>query len=79
MSASNERHGPTHHRRSLIQRGIRRRCVRRERKRDTTFKRLTALAFYRLMSRQAPDALRDYRENNLLLRGIVLPIGFATT
>lgn len=70
--------------------------VRRERERDTAFKRLTALAFYRLMnllgartihnhadfrlmSRQALDALRDYRETNLFLRGIVPLIGFATT
>jgi len=70
--------------------------VRRERKRDTAFKRLTALAFYRLMnllgartvhnhadfrlmSRQALDALRDFRETNLFLRGIVPLIGFPTT
>ena len=70
--------------------------VRRERKRDTAFKRFTALAFYRLMnllgtrtihnhadfrlmSRQALDALRDFRETNLFLRGIVPLIGFPTT
>jgi polyisoprenyl-phosphate glycosyltransferase len=70
--------------------------VRRERKRDTAFKRLTALGFYRLMnllgartihnhadfrlmSRQALDALRDFRETNLFLRGIVPLIGFPAT
>jgi len=70
--------------------------VRRERKLDNTFKRITALGFYRmmsmlgartiynhadfrLMSRRAIEALRDYREVNLFLRGIVTLIGFRTT
>jgi polyisoprenyl-phosphate glycosyltransferase len=69
--------------------------VRRERKTDTAFKRLTATGFYRLlaffgveivynhadyrlMSRRALEALRDYGEVNLFLRGIVPMIGFKT-
>lgn len=67
--------------------------VRRQRKSDTKFKRLTALVFYRLiqllgvdsvynhadyrlMSRRAIEALKQYREVNLYLRGIVPLIGF---
>jgi glycosyltransferase involved in cell wall biosynthesis len=67
--------------------------VRRERKVDSAFKRLTALGFYRLMnllgtrtvynhadfrllSRRALEALSDYREVNLFLRGIVPLLGF---
>ena len=70
--------------------------VRRERKADSAFKRLTALGFYklmgllgtrtvynhadyRLMSRRAVEALRDYREANLFLRGIVTLVGFRST
>ena len=70
--------------------------VRRERKTDSAFKRLTALGFYklmgllgtrtvynhadyRLMSRRAVEALRDYREANLFLRGIVTLVGFRST
>jgi glycosyltransferase involved in cell wall biosynthesis len=70
--------------------------VRRERKVDSAFKRLTALGFYRLMgalgartvynhadfrlmSRRAVEALRDFREVNLFLRGMVTLIGFPTT
>ena len=36
-------------------------------------------ADFRLMSRRAIDALRDYREVNLFLRGMVMLIGFPTT
>lgn len=36
-------------------------------------------ADFRLMSRRALEALRDYREVNLFLRGIVTLIGFPTT
>ncbi len=67
--------------------------VRRERKTDTAFKRLTAIGFYRLMaffgvdivynhadyrlmSRRVVEALREYGEVNLFLRGIVPMIGF---
>lgn len=70
--------------------------VRRERRTDSVFKRLTALCFYRimsvlgartvynhadfrLMSRRAVDALRDFREINLFLRGMVPLIGFPST
>ncbi len=70
--------------------------VRRERKRDTFFKRNTALAFYRLMqvlgtktvynhadfrlmSRRAAEALREYREASPFLRGIVPLVGFPST
>jgi glycosyltransferase involved in cell wall biosynthesis len=70
--------------------------VRRERKVDSAFKRMTALGFYRvmgvmgartvynhadfrLMSRRAVEALRDFREVNLFLRGMVTLIGFPTT
>lgn len=67
--------------------------VRRERTTDTAFKRLTAVAFYklmamfgveivfnhadyRLMSRRTIEALRDYHEVNLFLRGIIRLIGY---
>lgn len=70
--------------------------VRRERRTDSAFKRLTALCFYRIMnvlgtrtvynhadfrllSRRAVDALRDFREVNLFLRGMVPLIGFPST
>lgn len=70
--------------------------VRVDRSTDTPFKRLTAVAFYRLlalfgvelihnhadfrlMSRRAVEALREFREANLYLRGIVPLIGFRTT
>jgi polyisoprenyl-phosphate glycosyltransferase len=66
--------------------------LRGDRESDTTFKRHTAKAFYRLMrslgadifedhadfrlmSRRALDALGEYREVNLFLRGIVPLIG----
>lgn len=69
--------------------------VRSSRKKDTWFKRNTALAFYkvfasmgaevvpnhadyRLMSAVALDALSEYSEVNLFLRGIVPMIGFKT-
>ena len=69
--------------------------VRSSRKKDTWFKRNTALAFYslfaamgaevvpnhadyRLMSSIALDALSEYNEVNLFLRGIVPMLGFKT-
>lgn len=70
--------------------------VRKNRRSDTVFKRMTAQAFYklmnlmgaeviynhadfRLMSRKAIEALSDYHETNLFLRGIVPMIGFRST
>lgn len=67
--------------------------VRRNRRSDTRFKRLTAIAFYklmrglgvetvenhadyRLMSRKAVEALREFKEVNVFLRGVVPLIGF---
>lgn len=67
--------------------------VRKSRKKDSFFKRTTALAFYRLMrwmgaetvynhadyrllSRRALEALADFKEVNLFLRGLVPLIGF---
>lgn len=67
--------------------------VRKERKTDTWFKRVTALGFYRvmqmadrnmlynhadfrLMSRRALEALMQYPERNMFLRGIVRQLGF---
>ena len=67
--------------------------VRSSRKKDSFFKRSTALAYYRflqkmgvdiiynhadyrLMSRRALEALGDYKEVNLFLRGIVPLIGY---
>lgn len=67
--------------------------VRRSRKKDSIFKKTTALMFYkvmkwmgaetiynhadyRLMSRRALDALEDFKEVNLFLRGLVPLIGF---
>lgn len=67
--------------------------VRRQRDRDTAFKRFTARGFYRLMSlfgvdlvydhadyrllsRRALDALCQFREVNLFLRGMVPLVGF---
>ncbi len=50
--------------------------VRSCRDTDTFFKRSTAEAFYRLMSRRALEALSEYREVNLFLRGIVPLLGF---
>ena len=69
--------------------------VRSSRKKDSFFKRSTALAYYRflqkmgvdiiynhadyrLMSRRALDALSEYKEVNLFLRGIVPLIGYST-
>ncbi len=69
--------------------------VRSSRKKDSFFKRSTALAYYRflqkmgvdiiynhadyrLMSRRALEALADFKEVNLFLRGIVPLIGFQT-
>lgn len=69
--------------------------VRCSRKKDTFFKRHTALAFYRfmekmgvelvynhadyrLMSRRALDALSEFKEVNLFLRGLVPMVGFKT-
>lgn len=70
--------------------------VRNSRETDTTFKRNTARAFYklmrsagtdivydhadyRLMSRKALEALSEYGETNLFLRGIVPTLGFKTS
>lgn len=69
--------------------------VRSSRKKDTFFKRNTALAYYRflasmgvdivynhadyrLMSKRALEALDEFKEVNLFLRGIVPLIGFKT-
>lgn len=69
--------------------------VRSSRKKDTFFKRNTALAYYRflakmgvdivynhadyrLMSKRALNALAEFKEVNLFLRGIVPLIGFKT-
>lgn len=70
--------------------------VRKSRKKDSIFKRTTAVGFYklmramgvdivynhadyRLMSRRAVDELRNYKEVNLFLRGIIPMIGFKTS
>ncbi len=70
--------------------------VRSSRKKDTAFKRSTALAYYRilqkmgvdivynhadyrLMSKRALNALEQYKEVNLFLRGIVPLIGYKTS
>lgn len=70
--------------------------VRSSRKKDTFFKRTTALAFYKLMSRmgvesvynhadyrlmskRALNALENFKEVNLFLRGIMPLIGFPST
>ena len=67
--------------------------VRSSRKKDTAFKRSTALMFYklmqsmgaevvynhadyRLMSKRSLDALAEYKEVNLFLRGMVPLLGF---
>jgi glycosyltransferase involved in cell wall biosynthesis len=67
--------------------------VRSERKTDSTFKRISAEGFYklikslggevvfnhadyRLLGRRALDALEQYRETNLFLRGIVPMLGY---
>jgi len=67
--------------------------VRRSRKKDTAFKRITAQLFYRtlkllgaevvynhadyrLMGKKALEALSEYGEVNLFLRGIVPQLGF---
>lgn len=67
--------------------------VRRQRLADTRFKRISALAYYRLLgrlgadivynhadyrllSRRALDALAQYGERNMFLRGIVPLLGF---
>ena len=67
--------------------------VRRERKTDTWFKRVSALGFYRvmravdkeivynhadfrLMSTRAAEALMQYPERNMFLRGMVRQLGF---
>lgn len=69
--------------------------VRSSRKKDSFFKRSTALAYYRflqmmgvdivynhadyrLMSKRALEALAEFKEVNLFLRGIVPLIGFQT-
>ena len=69
-------------------------AVRRQRSKDSVFKRLSAKAFYqlllimgvqivnnhadfRLMSRNAVEALKQFREVNLFLRGIVPTLGFS--
>ncbi len=70
--------------------------VRSSRKKDTVFKRTTALAYYRilqkmgvdivynhadyrLMSKRALNALEQFKEVNLFLRGIVPIIGYKTS
>lgn len=70
--------------------------VRKSRKKDSVFKRTTAIAFYkmmkamgvelvynhadyRLMSKRVVEELRNYKEVNLFLRGIIPLIGFKTT
>lgn len=70
--------------------------VRSSRKKDTFFKRSTALAYYRflqkmgvdivynhadyrLMSKRALNALEQFKEVNLFLRGIVPIIGYKTS
>jgi glycosyltransferase involved in cell wall biosynthesis len=70
--------------------------VRNDRASDGTFKRASALGFYRmiralgvesvhnhadfrLLSRRAVEALKDFREVNLFLRGIVPLIGFSSS
>lgn len=70
--------------------------VRKSRKKDSWFKRTTAVAFYklmramgveivynhadyRLMSKRAVDELKNYKEVNLFLRGIIPLIGFETS
>lgn len=69
--------------------------VRNSRQTDSNFKRLTALAFYkiigllgveqvynhadfRLMSRRSLNALLQYEEENLYLRGLIPMLGFKT-
>lgn len=69
--------------------------VRRARKADTWFKRITAEAFYsmlqavgvqlifnhadyRLLGRNALEALKSYKETNLFLRGVVPQLGFTS-
>lgn len=69
--------------------------VRNNRKVDSSFKRNTALLFYklmslmgvetvynhadfRLMSKRAIDVLKDFKETNLYLRGLIPQIGFRT-
>ncbi len=69
--------------------------IRKSRKKDSFFKKYTALAFYklmekmgveiiynhadyRLMSKRALEALEQFKEVNLFLRGIVPMIGFKT-
>ena len=70
--------------------------VRNNRDSDTAFKRMSAVAFYklmnimgvkiifnhadfRLMSRRALDALADFPERNLFLRGMAPLVGFKST
>lgn len=70
--------------------------VRKSRKKDSLFKRTTAVLFYklmrvmgveivynhadyRLMSRRAVEELKNYKEVNLFLRGIIPLIGFQTS
>lgn len=70
--------------------------VRKSRKKDSLFKRTTAVMFYklmramgveivynhadyRLMSRRAVEELKNYKEVNLFLRGIIPLIGFQTS
>lgn len=70
--------------------------VRKSRKKDSWFKRTTAVMFYklmramgveiiynhadyRLMSKRAVEELKNYKEVNLFLRGIIPLIGFKTS
>lgn len=70
--------------------------VRKSRKKDSIFKRTTAIIFYklmramgveivynhadyRLMSKRAVEELKNYKEVNLFLRGIIPLIGFETS
>jgi polyisoprenyl-phosphate glycosyltransferase len=70
--------------------------VRRSRKTDSFFKRITAESFYwllqkmgvelkfnhadfRLQSRRVVEELRNYKESNLLLRGLIPQLGFSSS
>ena len=50
--------------------------VRSKREKDSFFKRETALMFYRLMSNRALNALAEFKEVNLFLRGLAPMVGF---
>ena len=52
--------------------------VRSKRATDTFFKRFTAESFYKIMSKRALEALSEFKEVNLFLRGMVPMIGYQT-